>query len=169
MVAIPRRFPPPWSVEETEACFIVKDSGGQKLAYVYYEEEPGRRSAAKLLTKGEAADCGQLRQAAGPAPQAAVFTLNGSTQRPQADVRFTPDSGHHSDIAECPLCANRPVLVDIPRSLATGTYSVEAVAMGIPSLPVTVNIVPLSVSAGFVGGAHRLDLHSGGKRTGTSP
>jgi hypothetical protein len=26
----------------------------QKLAYVYYEEEPGRQSAAKLLTKDEA-------------------------------------------------------------------------------------------------------------------
>jgi hypothetical protein len=32
----------------------VKDSKGQKLAYVYYEEEPGRRSWAKLLTKDEA-------------------------------------------------------------------------------------------------------------------
>jgi len=31
-----------------------KDGSGQKLAYVYYEEEPGRRSAAKLLTKDEA-------------------------------------------------------------------------------------------------------------------
>jgi hypothetical protein len=50
----PRRFPPPWSVEETAACFIVRDNGGQALAYVYYEEEPGRRSAAKLLTKDEA-------------------------------------------------------------------------------------------------------------------
>ncbi len=27
----------------------MKDSTGQKLSYVYYEEEPGRRSAAKLL------------------------------------------------------------------------------------------------------------------------
>jgi hypothetical protein len=33
---------------------VVKDGSGQKLAYVYYEEEPGRRSAAKLLTKDEA-------------------------------------------------------------------------------------------------------------------
>jgi hypothetical protein len=30
-------------------CFVVIDSAGQKLAYVYFEEEPGRRSAAKLL------------------------------------------------------------------------------------------------------------------------
>jgi hypothetical protein len=36
-----RRFPPPWSVEDIGAAFVVKDSGGQKLAYVYYEEEPG--------------------------------------------------------------------------------------------------------------------------------
>jgi hypothetical protein len=50
----PRRFPPPWSVVELEACFVVIDSAGQKLAYVYFEEEPGRRSAAKLLTKDEA-------------------------------------------------------------------------------------------------------------------
>jgi hypothetical protein len=32
----------------------VKDSAEQKLAYVYYEEEPGRRSTAKMLTKDEA-------------------------------------------------------------------------------------------------------------------
>ena len=50
----PRRFPPPWTVEELDACFVVIDSAEQKLAYVYFEEEPGRRSAAKLLTKDEA-------------------------------------------------------------------------------------------------------------------
>jgi hypothetical protein len=49
-----RRFPPAWSVEELEACFVVKDDAGQELAYVYFEDEPGRRSAAKLLTKDEA-------------------------------------------------------------------------------------------------------------------
>ena len=30
------------------------ESAEQKLAYVYFEDEPGRRSAAKLLTKDEA-------------------------------------------------------------------------------------------------------------------
>ena len=48
------KLPVPWSVEDIDACFVVKDGSGQKLAYVYYEDEPGRRSAAKLLTKGEA-------------------------------------------------------------------------------------------------------------------
>ena len=46
-----RRFPPPWSVEETDACFIVRDANGQALTYVYFEEVPGRRAAAKLLTR----------------------------------------------------------------------------------------------------------------------
>jgi len=32
----------------------VKDSGGQKSAYLYFDEEPGRRSAAKLLNRDEA-------------------------------------------------------------------------------------------------------------------
>jgi DNA-directed RNA polymerase specialized sigma24 family protein len=51
----PRRFPPPWSLEElNEACFIVQDSNGQQLAYVYYEDEPGRRAAPKMLAKDEA-------------------------------------------------------------------------------------------------------------------
>jgi hypothetical protein len=33
-----RRFPPPWSVEDIGAAFVAKDSAGQKLAYVYYED-----------------------------------------------------------------------------------------------------------------------------------
>jgi hypothetical protein len=41
-----RRFPPPWTIEEhNDACFIVRDATGQALAYFYFEEEPGRRSA----------------------------------------------------------------------------------------------------------------------------
>jgi hypothetical protein len=49
-----RRFPPPWSAEERSACFVVRDHSGHALAYVYFEDEPGRRSAAKLLTRDEA-------------------------------------------------------------------------------------------------------------------
>jgi len=50
-----RRFPPPWALDEANnAYFIVRDNTGQALAYVYYEDEPGRRSAAKLLTRDAA-------------------------------------------------------------------------------------------------------------------
>jgi hypothetical protein len=49
-----RRFPPPWSIEELDACFIAKDNSGRKLGHFYYEDEPGGRSAAKMLTKDEA-------------------------------------------------------------------------------------------------------------------
>jgi hypothetical protein len=34
--------------------YVVRDANKQQLAYVYFENEPGRRSAAKLLTKDEA-------------------------------------------------------------------------------------------------------------------
>ncbi len=61
------RFPPPWTVEENnDACFIVRDATGQALGYFYSEDEPGRRSAAKLLTPSPAAvegrECEQTLQ-----------------------------------------------------------------------------------------------------------
>jgi hypothetical protein len=40
--------------EETAPCFIVRDANGQALAYVYCEDEPGRRATGKLLTRDEA-------------------------------------------------------------------------------------------------------------------
>jgi hypothetical protein len=49
-----RRFTPPWDIEDSGACFIVRDNTGQALSYVYYETEPGRRTAANLLTRDEA-------------------------------------------------------------------------------------------------------------------
>jgi hypothetical protein len=42
-----RRFPPPWSVEETAPCFIVRDANKQALAFVYCEDEPGRRGSGR--------------------------------------------------------------------------------------------------------------------------
>jgi len=50
----PCRFPPPWTVEDLNSCFVVTDSNRQKLAYVFYEEEIGPRLAAMLLRKDEA-------------------------------------------------------------------------------------------------------------------
>ena len=54
-VAGRRRFQPPWDIEEANtSCFIVKDNNGQALAYVYFEQDPDRRTAANLLTHDEA-------------------------------------------------------------------------------------------------------------------
>jgi hypothetical protein len=39
---------------EQDACFVVHDHNGQALTYAYFEDEPGRRSAAKLLSEDEA-------------------------------------------------------------------------------------------------------------------
>ena len=49
-----RRFPPRPGQSRNWTCFVVRDHNGQALAYVYFvEEEPGRRSAARLLTRDE--------------------------------------------------------------------------------------------------------------------
>ena len=48
-----RHFPSPWSVEELDSCFVVKDLNGQALAYVYFEKEPRRRFRRELLTRDE--------------------------------------------------------------------------------------------------------------------
>jgi hypothetical protein len=50
-----RRFPPPWTVEEQDACFVVRGHNGQALAYVYFEEESGRRSAALVAWSNQRA------------------------------------------------------------------------------------------------------------------
>ena len=36
LMPVSRRFPPPWTVEVTPNCFVVRDANGQQLAYVYY-------------------------------------------------------------------------------------------------------------------------------------
>ena len=49
-----RRFTLPWDIEDNGLCFIIRDNNGQALSYVYYEQEPGRRAAAEILTRDEA-------------------------------------------------------------------------------------------------------------------
>jgi hypothetical protein len=49
-----RRFSPPWSAELQPNYYVVRDANGQQIAYVYCSNEPGRRAAAKLLTRDEA-------------------------------------------------------------------------------------------------------------------
>src|SRR5215471_5346863 len=51
MPSPPRRFPPPWTVEDKDTYFIVCDHDGQALAYVYAED---KRTGAKPLTRDEA-------------------------------------------------------------------------------------------------------------------
>jgi hypothetical protein len=47
--------PETWKlIEEQEAYFTVRDANGQALAYACFEDEPGRRAAAHLLTRDEA-------------------------------------------------------------------------------------------------------------------
>jgi hypothetical protein len=40
-----RRFPLHWSIEELEACFVMTDSAGQKLAYLL------RRSSKRPISR----------------------------------------------------------------------------------------------------------------------
>jgi hypothetical protein len=62
-----RRFPLPSTVEDagTGSAFVVTGRGGQKLAYVYYEEEAGQEvfSQAAYQRRG-APDRGQRGEAA---------------------------------------------------------------------------------------------------------
>jgi hypothetical protein len=48
------RFTPPWDIEDNGACVVIRDHDGQPLSYIYYENDPGRRAAANLLTRDEA-------------------------------------------------------------------------------------------------------------------
>jgi hypothetical protein len=53
-MSYPRRFPPPWKIEENTESFVVVDGRGQKLAYLYFEDEPQRQLSMKRLNKDEA-------------------------------------------------------------------------------------------------------------------
>ena len=51
---MPRRFPPPWTVENIPGGFKVVDADGQSLAYVYARETRADADIANVLTMDEA-------------------------------------------------------------------------------------------------------------------
>ena len=60
-----RRFPPSWTVDELEACLVVKDGAGQKLAFVYFEEAPRPEIVGQAAHEGRGAKgCGEYCEVA---------------------------------------------------------------------------------------------------------
>lgn len=49
-----RRMPAPWPIIEHAESFEVQDAEGKKIAYIYFEDEPQRRSNLNRLTREEA-------------------------------------------------------------------------------------------------------------------
>ena len=45
---MPRRFPPPWTVERTTGGWCVRDAAGFAVAYVYGDDTPQGASANKM-------------------------------------------------------------------------------------------------------------------------
>jgi hypothetical protein len=77
-----RRFPPPWSVEELDACFVVRDHDGQQLAYVYFENEPGRRAKSGLLRRLANFECA-TRMATALTAMAPIFARSNADNFPE--------------------------------------------------------------------------------------
>jgi hypothetical protein len=69
-VAERRRFPAPWTVEKTQQTFIVRGHNGKPFAFVYREDEPGRRTTGKLLRRDVSRE---FCQAAGAAKVVALI------------------------------------------------------------------------------------------------
>jgi hypothetical protein len=49
-----RQYPAPWKVEENPESYVVTDATGQRLAYIYFEDEPIRRGLTKRINRSDA-------------------------------------------------------------------------------------------------------------------
>ena len=54
MADAPRRFPPPPHADKIPGGYVVRDTNGQELAYIYSRENEAEARQAKVLTKDEA-------------------------------------------------------------------------------------------------------------------
>ena len=143
-----RRFPPPWSVDEQEACFIVRDNNGQALGYFYFEDEPGRRAAAKLLTRDEvrriAANIAKLPEPA-PAPLTRRDEVAAAHSRRSAPVRLHPNAG---SIAATHYLTSWPMSDIAPYSI---TLSARATNVAGTVMPSALAVLRLITSSNLVG------------------
>jgi hypothetical protein len=53
-MATRRRYPPPWRIEEHSESYIVSDARWQRLAYIYFEDEPTRQDVMKRINRHDA-------------------------------------------------------------------------------------------------------------------
>jgi len=102
-----RRFPPPWSVEESDGYFIVKDANGQKLGYVYFDNP---RAAATPLTRDEArriaANVAKLPELLAPHPSAALTNINAPRSTHRLHIRWSISlGGQHAQV----ICSDSSV------------------------------------------------------------
>lgn len=50
----PDPFRKPWQLLEHKESFEIQNASGEHLAYIYHEDEPGRRDVMKRLTREDA-------------------------------------------------------------------------------------------------------------------
>jgi hypothetical protein len=54
LTEMPRHLPPPWRTEKIPGGYVVRDTNGQALAYVYSRASETDALQAKVLTEDEA-------------------------------------------------------------------------------------------------------------------
>lgn len=70
-----------WRVDEATESFCIRDADGQALAYVHFEDEPGRRTAMHRSTRDEAR---RIAFSIAKLPE-----LLGAPPRPETNPLFT--------------------------------------------------------------------------------